>query len=154
MLQRAWTDGVLHLGCKTTKIVESAHGKLKKYLRSTMRDLASRWDEIDKMLAIQLSEIQTSFGRSCTILEHKYKGNFLYYELEGCISRAALGFIFEEVKCSKTFDFAKKDCGCVIKTSYGLPCVCILAMKIKQTFPIRLDDISSLVNITCMWRGS
>jgi len=28
---RAWTDKVLHLGCITTNIVESAHGKLKKY---------------------------------------------------------------------------------------------------------------------------
>jgi len=27
---RAWTYGVLHLGCRTTNIVESAHRKLKK----------------------------------------------------------------------------------------------------------------------------
>jgi hypothetical protein len=26
---RAWTDGLLHLGCRTANIVESAHGKLK-----------------------------------------------------------------------------------------------------------------------------
>jgi hypothetical protein len=26
---RAWTNGVLHLGCKTTNQIESAHGKLK-----------------------------------------------------------------------------------------------------------------------------
>ena len=31
---RAWTNKVLHLGCGTINIVESAHGVLKKYLRS------------------------------------------------------------------------------------------------------------------------
>jgi len=75
---RAWTDNVLHLGYRTTNIVESAHARLKTYLRSIEGDLASSWNEIDKMLAIQLFEIQTSFGRSRTVLEHKYKGNFLY----------------------------------------------------------------------------
>ena len=49
---RAWTNKVLHLGCRTSNIVKSAHGKFKKYLRSSVRDLASCWDEIDKMLAI------------------------------------------------------------------------------------------------------
>lgn len=29
---RAWTNKVLHLGCRNTNIVESAHGVLKKYL--------------------------------------------------------------------------------------------------------------------------
>ena len=50
---RAWTDKVLNLGCRTTNIVESAHGKLKKiYLRSSVWYLASCSYEIDKMLAI------------------------------------------------------------------------------------------------------
>ena len=38
---RAWTNKVLRLGCRTTNIVESAHRKLKKYLRSNVGDLAS-----------------------------------------------------------------------------------------------------------------
>jgi len=29
-LVRAWTNKLLHLGCRTTNIVESAHGVLKK----------------------------------------------------------------------------------------------------------------------------
>jgi len=47
---RAWTNKCLHLGCRTTNIVESAHALLKRYLRSNVGDLASCWDEIDKML--------------------------------------------------------------------------------------------------------
>jgi len=69
---RAWMNKVLHLGCRTTNIVESAHGVLKKYLRSSEDDLASCWDEIDKMLVVQFSEIQGSFGRNKKVLEHKY----------------------------------------------------------------------------------
>jgi len=37
---RAWTDKFLHLGCRTTNIVESAHAQLKRYLRNSGGDLA------------------------------------------------------------------------------------------------------------------
>jgi len=70
---RAWTNKYLHLGCRTTNIVESAHAQLKRYLRSSVGDLASRWDEIDKMLKNQFGEIQGSFGKSITIMVHNYK---------------------------------------------------------------------------------
>ena len=115
---RAWTNKVLNLGCRTTNIVESAHGALKKYLRSSVGDLASCWDEIDKMLAVQFGEIQGSFGRNKTVVEHKYKKIKMMRELEGYVSRRALKFIYDEFKCSKTFVFGKEDCGCVQKTSY------------------------------------
>jgi len=62
-------------------------------------------------------------------------------ELEGYVSRRTLRFIYDELKRSKTFDFDKEDCGCVQKTSYGLPCACIIAMKSKQKLPLVLDDI-------------
>jgi len=102
-------------------------------------DLTSCWDEIYKMLVVQFSEIQGSFGRNKTVLEHKYKKFKMMRELEGYVSRHALKFIYDELKCSKTFDFCKDDCGCVQKTSYGLPCACILAMKSKQKMPLVLD---------------
>ena len=70
---RAWTNKYLHLVCRTTNIVESAHAQLKRYLRSSVRDLTSCWDEIDKMLNNQFGEIQGSFGKSITIMVHNYK---------------------------------------------------------------------------------
>ena len=70
---RAWTNKYLHLGCRTTNIVVSAHAQLKIYLRSSVGDLASCWDEIDKMLKNQFGEIQGSFGKSITVMVHKYK---------------------------------------------------------------------------------
>jgi len=91
---RAWMNKYLHLGFRTTNIVESAHAQLKRYL-SSVGDLASCWDEIDKMLKNQLGEIQGSFGISITFMAHKYKKkqNKLFSELEGYVSRAALSFI-------------------------------------------------------------
>jgi hypothetical protein len=77
-------DKFLHLGCRTTNIFESTLGKLKSCLRSSVEDLASCWDEINKMLANQLGEIQGSFGRSIIVNEHKYKRHKLFSELEGC----------------------------------------------------------------------
>jgi len=65
----------------------------------------------------------------------------LYSEFEGYVSRPSLCFIYEEAKRSKAFGFARKDCGYVQKTTYGLPCACIIAMKRKEKFPIRLDDL-------------
>jgi len=62
-------------------------------------------------------------------------------ELEGYVSRRALRFIYDGLKRSKTFGLDKEDCGCVQKTSYMLPCACIIVMKSKQKLPIVLDDI-------------
>ena len=104
-------------------------------------DLASCWDEIDKMLAVQFGEIQGSFGRNKTVLEHTYKNIKTMRELEGYVSRRTLKFIYDELKRSKTFAFDREDCGCVKKTSYGSPCACIIAMKSNQKLPLVLDDI-------------
>jgi len=138
---RAWTNKYLHLGCRTTNIVESAHAQLKRYLRSSVGDLASCWDEVDKILKNQFGEIQGSFGRSITIMVHKYKKNKLFSELEGRVYKAVLGFIDEEYERSRKFGFAKGDYGCVQMTTYGLPCACMLAEKRKKKLSILLDEI-------------
>jgi len=138
---RAWTNTYFHIGCRTTNIVESAHAQLKRYLRSSVGHLTSCWDESDKMLKNQLGEIQGSFGRSITVMVHKYKKNKLFSELEGYVSRAALGFIDEELQRSRTFGFAQEDCGCVQMITFGLPCACIIAEKRKKKFLILLDEI-------------
>jgi len=45
------------------------------------------------MLVMQLTAIQTSFGQSCTVLEHRFKNATLYSWLGGYMSRYALGNI-------------------------------------------------------------
>ena len=71
----------------------------------------------------------------------KYKKKKLFSELEGYVTRAALGFIDEELQRCRTFDFAKEDCGCVKMTTFGLPCACIVTEKRKKKLPILLDEI-------------
>jgi dethiobiotin synthetase len=51
-----------------------------------------------------------------------------------------LGFIYDELTCSKTFGFAKEYC-CVQNTTYRLPFACIIAMKRKEKSPIQLDEV-------------
>jgi len=89
-----------------------------------------------------LGEIQSSFGRSVTVLEHRYKDVTLYSGLGGHMSRQVMNFIFvEKERARKTLCIEKKTCSCVQRTSYGLPCACFIAMKIRDNKPIRLDEI-------------
>jgi len=84
--------------------------------------LGTCWEKIDEMLAIQFGEIHSSFGRSVTVLEHRYKDVTLYYGLRGNMSRQAINYIFvEEERDRKTLCIEKKTCGCVQRKSYGLP---------------------------------
>ena len=75
---RAWTYHVLRLGCRTTNRVEGAHAIIKKYLSNNVGDLGTCWEKIHDIFVIQLTVIQTSFGRSCTVLEHRFKDVILY----------------------------------------------------------------------------
>jgi len=86
--------------------------------------------------------MQTSFGRSCTVLEHIFKDVILYSGLGDYVSRYVLGnIVVEEQSTKETLCMDTKSCGCVIRTSYGIPCACIIAMKIRDNKPIRLDEI-------------
>jgi hypothetical protein len=168
-LVRAWTDLVLHLGYRTTNRVEGAHGVVKEYLSTSKGDLGTCWEKIDEMLANRFGEIQSSFGRSVMVLEHRYKDVTLYSELGGHVSRQAMNFIFvEKDRARKTLCMKKKTCGCVQRMSYGLPCACFIAMKIRHNKPIRLDEIhphwhklymgeeesnEDLFSVTEEWRG-
>jgi len=75
---RAWTNHVLHLGCRTTNRVESAHALVMKYLDNSVGGLGTCWEKIHDMLVLQLTVIQTSFGQSVTVLEHRFKDVTLY----------------------------------------------------------------------------
>jgi hypothetical protein len=134
---RAWTDHMLHLGCRTTNRVEPAHALVKKYLSNSVGDLGTCWEKIHAMLVIPLTTIQISFGQSCTVLEHRFKDVTLYSGLGGYVSRYVLGYIvLEEKRCREILCMDKEICGCVRRKSYGLPCACFIAIKIYYDKPI------------------
>ncbi|XP_050919722.1 uncharacterized protein LOC127137294 [Lathyrus oleraceus] len=137
----AWTDKVIHLGNTTTNRVESAHATLKNLLGNSKGDLCRDWDFVNQMIQNQHNHIQTSFGRSITVLEHIFKDNNLYSQLVDNISRAGFNYIFHEAKRANNVDFDSAKCGCTIVKTYGLPCACVIAKKVKLGGPIRMDEI-------------
>jgi hypothetical protein len=142
-LVRAWTDRVMHIGNLTTNRVESQHGVLKKYLMDSRGDFVRGWEAIDRMLKVQLTEIQTSFGQSITEIEHHFRGHFLYSKLVNNISRNALRYIRGEELRTRECGKNRKKCGCVIRRTYGLPCACLIALKIERKLPIRMDELNT-----------
>ena len=132
----------MHLCYITTNRVESAHALVKKYLDNSVGDLGTCWEKKHDMLVIQFTAIQTTFGQSVTVLEHRFKDVNLYSGLGGHVSRWALDNIaLEESRCRETLCMDKEICGCVQRTSYGLPCACKIAIKILEDKPILLDEI-------------
>nr|ABN09148.1 Lambda integrase-like, N-terminal [Medicago truncatula] len=130
---RAWTDHVLHLSCRTTNMVESAHALVMKYLDNSVGDLDTCWEKIHDMLVLQFNAIQTTFGQSITVLEHRFKDVTLYSGLGGHVSKYALDNIaLEESRCRRTLCMNKEICGYVQRTSYGLPCAWEIATKIRE----------------------
>jgi len=94
------------------------------------------------MLVLQFTAIQTTFGQSVTVLEHRFKDITLYFGLGGHVSSFALDNItLEESRCRGTLCMDKEICGCVQRTSYRLPCACKIATKILEDKPILLDYI-------------
>ena len=73
----AWTDQVMHLEHTTSNWVEFAHACLKNWLANSKGDLITGWEVVNHMILNQYNEIQTTFGRSIRVLEHKFKDNMI-----------------------------------------------------------------------------
>jgi hypothetical protein len=139
----AWTNNFMHLGNTTTNRVEGSHGRLKGYLRGGNGDLATGWESINKMLINQFTELQATFGRNMSVVEHTFKDHYLYTLLNFKVSRAALNHIRREELRVEECGMDSKKCGCLMRRTYGLPCACVIARKIKNNLPIRLDEVNA-----------
>ncbi|KAL5127470.1 Protein FAR1-RELATED SEQUENCE 5 [Glycine soja] len=134
----AWTNKVMHLGNTTTNRVESAHSSLKRLLQNSIGDLYSVWDAMNNMITLQHTEIKASFETSTHVVGHVFKKT-LYRRLLGIVSRYALNQIAAELE---RVDYAGKNpssCGCVVRTTLGLPCACELSKYVGGCIP--LDSI-------------
>ncbi|XP_058753208.1 uncharacterized protein LOC131626410 [Vicia villosa] len=138
----AWTDKVRYLGNTTTNRVESAHATLKNWSCDRKGDLCKAWDTINHMILNQHNEIQTLFGRSIMVLEHRFKNNILYSKLIGNVSRAGLNYIFHEANRGEIIGGDTAKCGCTITITYGLPCACAIAKKVRLGEPITMNKIT------------
>ncbi|KAH1261765.1 hypothetical protein GmHk_02G004560 [Glycine max] len=112
----AWTNKVMHLGNTTTNRVEFAHSSFKK----------------------THTEIKASFETSTHVVGHVFQKT-LYRRLLGMVSRYALNQIAAELE---RVDYAGKNpssCGCMVRTTLGLPCACELSKYVGGCIP--LDSI-------------
>ena len=121
---------------------ESAHAKLKRHLGSSQGDFKSSWNVINALIDLQHTEIKASFERSISVVEHQFH-NAMFKELRGMVSRASLNMILMEFKRATQVEIEKGICGCVNRTSYGLPCAHELAELIKEGRTIPLDSVHS-----------
>ncbi|XP_058733979.1 uncharacterized protein LOC131605663 [Vicia villosa] len=137
----AWTNNVRHLGNTTTNRVESTHASLKNWLANRKGDLCRDWDTVNFKIKNQHNEIQTTFGQSITVLEHRFWDNILYCQLIGNVSRVRLNYIFHEAKRGEIVGSDSVKCGCTITRTYGLPCVCVIAKKARLGEPIRMEEV-------------
>ncbi|XP_050889945.1 uncharacterized protein LOC127095276 [Lathyrus oleraceus] len=120
-----------HLGNITTNIVKFAHSTLKKWLGDSKGDFCREQDTLNQMLQNQHNEIKINFGRSITVLEHRFKHNTLYSDLVDYVSHAGLNFIFHEAKRVEKISLDSSKYGCTLRKTYDLPCACIISKKMK-----------------------
>ena len=124
----------VYLKCR----VEYAHSSLKRLLQNRIGDLCSVWDAMNNMITLQHTEIKTSFETSTHVVGHVFKKT-LYRRLLGMVSRYVLNQIAAELE---RVDYAGKNpssCGCVVRTTLGLPCACELSKYVGGCIP--LDSI-------------
>ncbi|KAL5194002.1 PKS-NRPS hybrid synthetase [Glycine soja] len=121
-----WTNKVMHLGNTTTNRVESVHSSLKRLLQNNIGDLCSVWDAVNNMIALQHTQIKASFETSTHVVGHVFQKT-LYRRLLGMVSRYALNQIAAEFERVHYAGKNPSSCGCMVRTTLGLPCACELS---------------------------
>ncbi|KAL5180466.1 Protein FAR1-RELATED SEQUENCE 2 [Glycine soja] len=120
------------------KFVESTHSSLKRLLQNSIGDLCSVWDAMNNMITLQHTEIKASFETSTHVVGHVFKKT-LYRRLLGMVSRYALNQIAAELERVNYVGKNPSSCGCVVRTTLGLPCACELSKYVSGYIP--LDSI-------------
>ncbi|XP_052177632.1 uncharacterized protein LOC127791693 [Diospyros lotus] len=130
----------MHFGNVTTNRAESAHAKLKRHLGSSQGDLESSWTIINSLIELQHVEIKGSFEKSLMLVQHNFKPA-IFRELRGVISRSALNMVLMQSQLAYKIGIDKVSCGCVIRSTYGLPCAHEIAEFMVQGRPIPLSTV-------------
>ncbi|XP_073221545.1 uncharacterized protein [Cicer arietinum] len=126
--------------CVDTKVVESAHWKLKLMLENSMSDLCKCWEAMNNMIRLQHKRIRASFQKSFYDEEHEHRNPF-YQRLNTFVSTEAQRRIAEEYDKVEWVGTDKSICGCSLRRTYGLPCACELGQYKLMGEPIPLDSV-------------
>ena len=90
---------------------------------------------MNTMMMLQHTEIRASFETSTHVVGHVFKKT-LYKRLLGMVSRYALNEISVEFECVHHFKDNLSSCGCVLRTTLGLPCACELQRYEGGSIPL------------------
>ena len=123
----------VYLKCR----VESAHSSLKRLLQNSIGDLCSVWDAMNNMIMLQHTQIKASFETSTHVVGHVFQKT-LYRRLLGMVSRYALNQIAAELERVHYAGKNPSSCGCVVRTTLGLPCACELSKYVGGILSVRL----------------
>ncbi|XP_040866283.1 uncharacterized protein [Glycine max] len=93
---------------------------------------------MNNMITLQHMEIKASFETSTHVIGHVFKKT-LYMRLLGMVSRYALNQIAAELERVYYDGKNPSSCGCVVRTTLGLPCACELSKYVSGCIP--LDSI-------------
>ncbi|GJR81100.1 hypothetical protein Tco_0151885 [Tanacetum coccineum] len=110
------TDKYLSYGESTSCRVESQHALVKKYLGSAQSNLDTLLSSIDKIIIGQETAIKESFNKSKSVRKHRFKIPQFSFLVDH-VSHLALDKILKELQRPNN-----EECGCQLRTSYGLPC--------------------------------
>ncbi|XP_068471092.1 uncharacterized protein [Phaseolus vulgaris] len=120
---KCWTNLLMHLGNTTS---------------NSMGNLCSCLDAIKHVIILQHNEIKASFQMSLHVIGHTFNVQ-LYKMLVDSISKHALILIAEEFDRVNDVGFGSERCGCVLRQTHGLPCVCQLARYVMGV--IHLNEV-------------
>jgi len=90
---------------------------------------------MNDVFILQHNEIKASFNMSLHVVGHIFNVT-LYKRLVGVVNKYALVHSAEEFDRVKHVGFDKEWCGCVLRRTHGLPCVCELARYAFGIIPL------------------
>jgi len=90
---------------------------------------------VNNIISLQHTEIDTSFETSTYVVGHVFKIT-LFKRLLGMVSRYALNQIVAEFERVHYVGKNPSHCGCVMRTTHGLPCACELSKYVVGTIPL------------------
>ncbi|KAJ1419479.1 TRASH domain [Sesbania bispinosa] len=135
----AWIDRVMHQGNTTTNRVESVHARLKMLFQDSRGDICNCWDAMNNLIILQHTEVKASFQRSIMNVEHRFN-NPLHDKLFGFVSKNAIVHIVEEIRRVEYIGIDTSTYGCILRSTYGLPCACYIAIC-RLTLRPELDEL-------------
>jgi hypothetical protein len=87
-------------------------------------DISKNWGEIDMMLSNMFGELHKDFQQSIIFRDERWKGIVMWSELQGNVSREALGHLVDEVRRTDVIGTDKAKYGCLLISTMGLLHTC------------------------------